>query len=92
MERYINKHGKECWAGVTPNSPFQKDIFHQVKMSDRESEYEQDYQWAFHCDFGSITILDRRTGFGWRDIESGFRDKDGKFWLASGNYDVRDSD
>ena len=37
-----------------------------------------------------ITILDRMTGFGWRDIETGYKDIDGKFWLASGNFDIRE--
>jgi len=93
MERYINEHGKECWAGVVPSSPFQKDIFHEVKMkNDPYFEFDNSYQWAFHCDIGSITVLDRRTGFGWRDIETGYRDKKGKFWLASGNNDVRESE
>jgi len=43
-------------------------------------------------DGGRITVLDRMTGFGVRDIESGYKDKDGKFWLASGNCDVRSND
>lgn len=44
-------------------------------------------------DGGRITVLDRMTGFDWgRDIESGYRDKDGKFWLASGRCDVRQND
>ena len=38
---------------------------------------------------GRITILDRMTGFGYRDIETGFKDTEGKFWLASGLRDVR---
>jgi len=39
---------------------------------------------------GWITVLDRMTGFSWgRDIESGFKDMDGRFWLASGNFDIR---
>jgi hypothetical protein len=39
-----------------------------------------------------ITVLDRLTGFdgGRRDIESGYRDLDGKFWLASGGVDIRE--
>lgn len=38
-----------------------------------------------------LTVLDRMTGYGGgiRDIESGFTDSVGKFWLASGGYDVR---
>lgn len=93
MERYINEIGKQCWAGVTLDSPFQRDIFHEVEMkNDPDFDYDNNYQWAFHCDYGSITVLDRRTGFGWRDIETGFRDDSGEFWLASGDCDVRDSD
>lgn len=38
---------------------------------------------------GRITVLDRMTGFGYRDIESGFKDLEGKFWLASGGFDIR---
>ena len=42
-------------------------------------------------DGGRITVLDRMTGYGngIRDVESGYRNKDGKFWLASGGFDVR---
>jgi hypothetical protein len=36
-----------------------------------------------------ITILDRMTGFGHRDIETGYRANDGQFWLASGYFDIR---
>ncbi len=48
-----------------------------------------DSQFAHHGKFGSITVLDRMTGFGWRDIETGFRSPDKKFWLASGCFDIR---
>lgn len=41
-------------------------------------------------DGGRITVLDRMTGFGYRDIETGYRDPAGKFWLASGRNDIRD--
>jgi hypothetical protein len=40
-----------------------------------------------------ITVLDRLTGCGEgdiRDIETGYKDKDGKFWLASGRFDIRE--
>jgi hypothetical protein len=45
-------------------------------------------------DCGRITVLDRLTGYGYeeRDVESGYRDKDGNFWLASGDCDVRTMD
>lgn len=38
-----------------------------------------------------ITVLDRETGFDWcrRDIETGYGDLEGKFWLVSGNFDIR---
>jgi hypothetical protein len=41
-------------------------------------------------DFGRITIIDRMTGFGWRDVETGFRDTENKFWLASGGFSILD--
>lgn len=45
---------------------------------------------TFHSDDGNrITVVDRLTGFGWRAIETGLLDKDGEFWLASGNFDIR---
>lgn len=51
---------------------------------------EPDIQFAFHCNLGSITVLDRMTGFSFgRDTETGFRDTHGKFWLASGMFDIR---
>ena len=53
---------------------------------------------AWHLIFpgvGRISILDRETGWGGdgyfplRDIETGFRDPNGKFWLASCDFDIR---
>jgi hypothetical protein len=43
-------------------------------------------------DGSKITVLDRMTGYGdgSRDIESGYRDPEGKFWLASGGVDIRE--
>ena len=38
-----------------------------------------------------ITVLDRMTGFGWRDVETGYRDVDSRFWLVSGDFDIRDN-
>lgn len=37
-----------------------------------------------------LTILDRMTGFGHRDIETGYRDIDRRFWLVSGGFDIRE--
>lgn len=76
---------------ITVDSPFSEELFHEAEMKEQECSYEQEYQWAFHSNLGSLTVLDRRTGFRWRDTETGFRDEDGKFWLASGMIDVRKS-
>jgi len=55
-------------------------------MMDRE-----DTMYRAHApEIGRFTVLDRMTGFGHRDIETGFKDLNGKFWLASGDFDVRD--
>ena len=86
MNRYINEFDKECYEGVEPESPFSENLFHKVKEVTSEEE-----QFAFHSNLGSLTVLDRLTGFGWRDVESGYRAKNGDFWLASGNIDVRKS-
>ena len=52
---------------------------------------ESDISYALHLYIGSITVLDRMTGWGGglRDIETGFRDPYNKFWLASGDFDIR---
>ena len=91
IEKYTNEHGKECYSGVTEYTKFDNSMFHEVIMSSWSfaSEHEKNLQWALHTNLGSITVLNRMTGFGFRDIETGFRDPDGKFWLASGNFDIR---
>ena len=86
MNRYINEHGKECYENVTPESPFSGELFHEVKEVTGEEKH-----FAFHSNLGSLTVLDRMTGFGWRDIESGYRSKTDDFWLATGNIDIRES-
>lgn len=51
---------------------------------------ESDISYGLHLHIGSITVLDRMTGFSFgRDIETGFRDPSNKFWLASGDFDIR---
>lgn len=84
MERHTNERGV-FWTGATADTPFRADDFNEVHA------VEDNQQFALHTNIGSLTVLNRLTGFGWRDIETGFRDKDGKFWLASGGYDVRQS-
>lgn len=87
MEKYINDAGKECYRGVANDTPFDELDFHEVDMSFTED----DTQVALHTNLGSLTVLDRMTGYGYgiRDIESGFRDSNGDFWLASCGVDVR---
>jgi hypothetical protein len=84
MERQQNNLGV-FYTGATHETPFSDGDFVEVHAIDG------DQQFALHTNIGSLTVLDRLTGFGWRDIETGFRDKNGKFWLASGGFDVRQS-
>lgn len=50
---------------------------------------DRDVMLVAKCERGRVTVVDRMTGFGWRDIETGFTDPAGKFWLASGQFDIR---
>jgi len=86
MEKYINENNKECYKDVELESLFSSDAFHKP-----EYQHEGDESFAFHTNLGSLTVLDRMTGYGdgIRDIETGFRDPEGNFWLASGGIDVR---
>jgi len=84
MEKYINEHNKECFRDVETESNFSENLFHKPEYQEDDGE-----NFAFHSNLGSLTVVDRMTGFGWRDIESGYRAIDGKFWLASGHIDVR---
>ena len=68
---------------LTLDSPFSKEMFEGVDMG-----WTGDKQIALHTNLGSLTVLDRLTGYGWRDVETGYRDSNGEFWLASGNQDV----
>jgi hypothetical protein len=47
--------------------------------------------YVVHTDLGRITVLDRITGWGGglRGIETGYKDKDGRFWLALDRFDIR---
>ena len=89
MEKYINQWGKECYRGVEMDSPFSPEIFHMIEPP--QYNYDRDSQYALFTNLGCITVLDRMTGFGWRDVETGYRDPDGAFWLASGNCNVMES-
>lgn len=95
MKKYISDHGNQCWKDVTNDSEFRNDLFHYPDYQAKECDPDG-YNVAFHSNIGSITVLDRMTGFtgmdghGMRDVETGYRDKDGNFWLASGRFDIRD--
>ena len=77
---------REILCGVTESTEFNTSWFYPVT----DYVFEDDVQVAIQCDIGIITILNRMTGYGWRDVETGFRAPDGKFWLASGGFDIRD--
>jgi hypothetical protein len=84
--KYINAYKKICYSHVRKSTGFNPMLFHVVY-----NNLKDDKQFALHTNLGSFTVLDRMTGFGHRDVETGYRSKDNKFWLASGNYDVRES-
>ena len=94
MQLTTNEAGKPFWNGVENDRVICEKNFHEVDMRHQfldKIDKDPDPQWAFHCNIGSITVLDRMTGFSFgRDTETGFRDVDGKFWLASGMFDIRD--
>lgn len=89
MEQYTNDFGKPCYRGVEDSSVFDPTLLHKVEAYSTG----EDDSFALHTNLGSLTVVDRLTGYeGYvRDTESGFRDPDGKFWLASGMQDVRES-
>lgn len=63
-----------------------KDI---VWISEKMCDGEDTLNRASIPNVGRFTVLDRMTGFGYRDVETGFKDMECKFWLASGDKDVR---
>lgn len=86
IEKYTNEFGKVCYRDVTPETPFTDLEFYK-----RPEQLEDDIQYVLFTNLGNLTVLDRMTGFGYRDTETGYRDMEGKFWLASGMQDVRKS-
>ena len=65
-----------------------------MKVKDLEFEITEycdveDTLFSVNGDYGRITVLDRMTGFGYPDIETGFKNPEGLFWLASGYFDIR---
>jgi hypothetical protein len=67
-----------------------KDLnFQRIEQRQTLLDGEADILFAAKTDLGGITVLDRMTGYGHRDTETGFKDADGEFWLASGQFDIR---
>jgi len=86
MIKTINEFGTPYYEGVLPSTRMIDMEFTHVPETSKL--FEEDKQIALHTNLGSLTVLDRMTGFGWRDVETGFRDTEGNFWLASGDCDV----
>ena len=87
IEVYTNDRGVQCVRGVEESTPMSALGFIELFP-----EQHGQSQYVLHTNLGSLTIVDRMTGFGWRDVETGYREPDaGKFWLASGQKDVRRS-
>ena len=77
----------EMWKGVKGDEILEEKFFYDVDMSYSDT----DTQKAFHSkEFGSMTIVDRMTGYGngIRDVETGYKDLHGEFWLASGDFNI----
>ena len=92
MDLTKNKFNTPYWVNVKESDEFSYCLFHEVKLKKIKDFDDGDYQQAFHSNLGSITVLDRITGLSFgRDIETGFIDPEGKFWLASGGVNVIDS-
>jgi len=63
-----------------------------IEKEQKTFERDPDILYIAKTDSGTFTVLDRMTGFGFRDIETGFRDplNSELFWLVSGGFDIRD--
>lgn len=63
----------------------------QTWLSETLYEGEDICYRLYVADGSRLTVLDRLTGFGGgqRDIESGFKNFEKEFWLASGQFDIR---
>ena len=63
-----------------------------LKWKEETRDNSEDKIYFATTEYGVISVLNRMTGWanGGRDTETGFRDMDGKFCLASGMFDIRD--
>lgn len=75
------------------------DMFRTVEQWPLHPEDEPNVLFIFNAGHhGKTTILDRMTGYGYRDIETGFREWNSPhrfmhcdFWLASNGFDIRET-
>lgn len=62
----------------------------QYRSPETVDGHTQETAWGHHLMTGGrITVVERLTGFGWWDVETGYRSPCGQFWLASGQHDIR---
>lgn len=85
MKLTTDKYNKPYYECCTEQSLFADLVFSEDVACDDEVVQR------LNTNLGRITVLNRMTGFGYRDTETGYRAPDGKFWLASGHCDVRTS-
>lgn len=74
------------------SAPIRDVKWNETKIGVMDEFCEPDTLWWAYVENGSrLTVLRRTTGLSFEsiDVESGFRDAEGKFWLASGMCDVR---
>lgn len=83
-------------TSATPKNDF---ILTAEMFTERRIEYDvPDILYSFNAGhFGRVTVLDRMTGYGYRDTESALRTfngysdaRYGEFYLTSGEFDIRD--
>lgn len=74
------------------STPIRDVKWNETKIGAVDEFEDHDTLWSAYVENDNrLTVLRRTTGFsfGSIDVESGFRDAEGKFWLASGMCDVR---
>jgi hypothetical protein len=90
MKNQINLNIDKLKARYDSNLITGQDDFDVLEFKTYDLDPDDLLYWC-ECSLGRITVVDRLTGFGfgWRDVETGFRDTDNNFWLASGKFDIR---
>lgn len=65
----------------------------ELDWREKKSNDGEDIIFYAYTEHGRFTVLDRLTGWGdgdIRDTETGYKDTEGKFWLVSGMFDIRE--